>query len=238
MIGVFGGTFDPVHFGHLRPALEVFEALGLREMRMVPVHQPAHRGEPLASPKQRETLLRAALGNDTPGLVVDSRELRREGPSYMVDTLRSLREDKRDGVGDEPLCLVLGMDAFLQLPTWHCWRELLELAHLVVTHRPGWALDTATETAMDAELAELWRTRQVEQASQLEQAAAGSILHLAVTQLDISATRIRELIAAGNSPRFLLPDAVWNLIRLQGLYDVQQHAPKPFTDTVKDEETD
>jgi nicotinate-nucleotide adenylyltransferase len=221
MIGVFGGTFDPVHFGHLRPALEVFETLSLREMRFVPVHQPPHRDQPEAGPKQRETLLLAAIGNDTPGLMVDNRELKREGPSYMVDTLISLREDKRNGVGDEPICLVLGMDAFLQLPTWHRWQELFELAHLVVTHRPGWEMDGEIKAAMDAELAALWDERLVEDVTGLEPSAAGKLLHLGVSQLDISATRIRELIAAGKSPRFLLPDAVWNLIRLQGLYGFQ-----------------
>jgi nicotinate-nucleotide adenylyltransferase len=187
-------------------------------MRFVPVHQPPHRDEPAAGPKQRETLLLAAIGSDTPGLVVDNRELKREGPSYMVDTLISLREAKYNGVGDEPICLVLGMDAFLQLHTWHRWRELFDLAHLVVTHRPGWEMDMETKMAMDTELAGLWDACLVTDGAELVQSAVGKILHLSVSQLDISATRIRELIAEGRSPRFLLPDAVWNLIRLQGLY--------------------
>lgn len=222
MIGIFGGTFDPVHFGHLRPALEVFEALALREMRLLPVNQPPHRAMPVANGKQRETLLQAAIGKDTPGLVVDNRELRREGPSYMVDTLISLREDGRKPLGDEPICLVLGMDAFLQLPTWHRWEEILALAHLVVTHRPGWQFDLDAQT-IAPELAVHWHERLVEDADVLQSQPAGKILHMAVSQLDISATRIRELISAGRSPRYLLPDAVWNLIRLQGLYGVLQN---------------
>lgn len=222
MIGVFGGTFDPVHFGHLRPALEVFEALALREMRLVPANQPPHRAMTVANGKQRETLLQAAIGKDTPGLVVDNRELRREGPSYMVDTLISLREEGRTPLGDEPICLVLGMDAFLQLPTWHRWEEILALAHLVVTHRPGWQFDLEAQT-MVPELTGLWQERLVEDAEMLRSQPVGKILHMEVSQLDISATRIRELVAAGKNPRFLLPDAVWNLIRLQGLYGVLQN---------------
>ena len=176
---------------------------------------------PLANGKQRETLLQAAIGHDTQGLVVDNRELKREGPSYMVDTLRSLREDGRQPLRDEPICLVLGMDAFLQLHTWHRWEEILQLAHLVVTHRPGWVMGEGMEN-MAPELVELWRDRLVEDVTELAGQPAGKILHLGVSQLDISATRIRELIAAGKSPRFLLPDAVWNLIRLQGLYGVSK----------------
>lgn len=211
MIGIFGGTFDPVHFGHLRPGLEVFEALGLRELRFVPCGQPPHREPPQANARQRATMLQAAIGVDTPGLVVDSRELRRAGPSYMVDTLQALRAELKD----EPICLVLGMDAFLKLESWHCWNDLPGLAHLVVTHRPGWTLEPQ---AMPAALAELWRARRVEHASQLRDTPAGKLLAVAVTPLDISATRIRALVAGGGSPRFLLPEAVWNLIRLQGLY--------------------
>lgn len=222
MIGIFGGTFDPVHFGHLRPALEVFEALALREMRLLPVNQPPHRAMPVANGKQRETLLQAAIGKDTPGLVVDNRELRREGPCYMVDTLTSLREEGRKPLGDEPICLVLGMDAFLQLHTWHRWEEILALAHLVVTHRPGWSQDDEVASMAPA-LANLWRQCLVDDASELESLPAGKILHMVVSQLDISATRIRALVATGKSPRFLLPDAVWNLIRMQGLYGVLQN---------------
>lgn len=217
MIGVFGGTFDPVHYGHLRPALEVMEALALREMRLVPVGEPPHREMPIANGKQRETMLRAAIGSDSPGLVVDNRELKRPGPSYMVDTLASMRAE----LSTEPLCLVLGMDAFLQLNSWHRWQEILGLAHLVITHRPGWQFDPALES-MPSELTRLWHEHRVRHASLLEQEPAGKVLTLAVTQLDISATRIRDLIRAGNSPRFLLPDPVWNLIRLQGLYNVMQ----------------
>ena len=210
MIGIFGGTFDPVHFGHLRPALDVKQALGLREMRLIPAFQPPHREQPEANPGQRLTMLRAAVGSES-DLLVDACEMQREGESFMVDTLTLLREE----VGDEPMCLVLGADAFLQLDSWHQWEKILQLAHVVVTHRPGWELDVngASET-----IQQLWRERHVEDAAEFKSSPVGRIISLTVTPLEISATKIRALVAAGNSPRYLVPDAVWNLIRMHGLY--------------------
>ncbi len=220
MIGVYGGTFDPVHFGHLRAALEVYQGLKLREMCLIPCYQPPHREPPVADARARLTMLRAAVGDDTEGLKVDNREMRREGVSYMVDTLAELREE----LGDEPICLVLGADAFCQLHTWHRWQEILGLTHLVVTHRPGWTLDAGS---LDPALAQLWREARVKAGDALAAAPAGHILQFTVTALDISATRIRAMVARGESPRFLLPEKVWNLIRLQGLYhikrDVDEH---------------
>jgi nicotinate-nucleotide adenylyltransferase len=210
MIGVFGGTFDPIHFGHLRPALEVAEALALREMRLVPTHVPPHRQAPVASAAQRLAMVRLAVAGEA-GLVVDTRELERAGPSYMVDTLASLRVE----LGSEPLCLVLGADAYLTLESWHRWQELLELAHLVITYRPGWRLDTAT--ASEA-LTRLWREHGVASREQLDARPAGTLWLQPVTQLDISATRIRAMLAAGHNPRYLLPDDVLAYIRTQNLY--------------------
>jgi nicotinate-nucleotide adenylyltransferase len=210
MIGIFGGTFDPVHFGHLRPALDVKQALGLREMRLIPAFKPPHRESPAANPGQRLTMLRAAVGSE-PDLLVDNREMKREGESFMVDTLISLREE----LGDEPLCLVLGADAFLQLDTWRQWEKIPQLAHIVVTHRPGWELDI--DKASPA-IQQLWRERYVADRVELETQPAGKIVLQAVTPLEISATQIRALVAAGKSPRYLLPDSVWNLIRMNGLY--------------------
>jgi len=207
MIGIFGGTFDPVHFGHLRPALEVQQALGLNEVRFIPAGQPPHRETPYASTPQRLSMLRAAI-EDQPGFVVDERELRREGPSYMVDTLASLREE----VGQTPLCLILGYDAFLGLPGWHQWNSLIELAHLVITHRPGWSHDE-----LDDALQSL--VKQCETGvERLSEQAAGGLLFVPVTQLDISATIIREQIRAGQDIRYLLPDTVYRIIREQKLY--------------------
>ena len=209
MIGIYGGTFDPVHFGHLRPALEVQQALGLKEVRFIPAGQPPHRDLPHATKTQRLAMLRAAI-DDQPGFVVDEREVQRAGPSYMVDTLTSLRTE----LGTQPLCLILGYDAFLGLTSWHQWHRLLELAHLVITHRPGWNQDNLG--------AELQLQSLVQQhamtAVQLSQTSAGGVTFVEVTQLDISATRIREQVCAGQDIRYLLPEPVYEMIREQNLY--------------------
>jgi len=207
MIGIYGGTFDPVHFGHLRPALEVQQALGLNEVRFIPAGQPPHRDMPHATAAQRLAMLRAAI-DAQPGFVVDEREVQRAGPSYMVDTLASLRTE----LGALPLCLILGYDAFLGLPSWHEWHRLPELAHLVVTHRPGWNHDN-----LGAELHSLVK-RHAMTATQLPQAPAGGVTFVEVTQLDISATRIREQVCAGQDIRYLLPEPVYEMIREQKLY--------------------
>jgi nicotinate-nucleotide adenylyltransferase len=206
-IGILGGTFDPVHYGHLRPALEMLEILGLAEVRFIPCRLPSHRGQPVATPEQRLTLLQLAVA-DQPGFTVDDRELHRDGPSYMVDTLASLRTE----VGTTPLCLLLGMDAFAGLTTWRRWQEIPELAHLVVTNRPD--LSPPLPTALH----DLIEQRKIQQAGSLRERPAGGILFQPVTQLAISATRIRQLLAQGRSPRYLLPETVWNAICDQGWY--------------------
>lgn len=132
MIGILGGTFDPVHYGHLRTALDVQEALGLNEIRLIPLRDPPHRSAPLAPASQRLALLRAAI-KDNPGFAVDSRELERSGKSYSVDTLHSLKQEQPERV----LCLLLGSDAFDGFPEWHEPERILQLAHLVVMQRPG-----------------------------------------------------------------------------------------------------
>ncbi len=209
-VGIFGGTFDPVHFGHLRPALELYEQLNLQRMVMLPCSTPAHRPQPLASVEQRLSMLHLAVENE-PRLEVDLRELKRGGTSYMIDTLESLRKE----VGRKPLCLCLGLDAFLGLPSWHRWQDLLDLAHIVVAHRPGWVLD------MEAIAPELQRLMAVHlhdsDVTQCER-PAGAIVLQPVTQLAISATEIRERIAAGGSARYLMPERVWDYIQKEKLY--------------------
>ncbi len=212
MIGIFGGTFDPVHFGHLRPALELFEILGLEELRLVPAGTPPHRRPPRANSAQRLQMLRLAIAGQ-PGFVLDEREIERSGPSYMVDTLAELRSELG---GQRPLCLLLGMDAFLGLTSWHRWEEIPRLAHLVVSHRPGWLPEHLDDHG--GPLAELADGSMVEEPRRLADAPGGYIFMHPVTQLDISSTRIRALIRNGRNPRYLLPDGVWNHIREQGLY--------------------
>lgn len=209
-IGVFGGTFDPVHFGHLRPALELYEQLGLAEVRLVPCRVPPHRDEPVASPAQRLAMLRMAVA-DHGELALDERELQRDGPSYMVDTLASLRRE----VGTQPLCLLVGSDAFLGLHRWDRWTQLVELAHIVVAHRSGWSLRIVDEVA---ELKQLVERHRLTDSDQLHQCPAGGIWFQPVSQLEISATAIRALVADGRSAAYLLPAAVEAYIRNHGLY--------------------
>ena len=209
MIGIYGGTFDPVHYGHLRSALEVKEALGLEELRFLPCGQPPHRRTPQALAHQRLRMLELALVDAAAGFRIDTRELEREGPSYMVDTLASLREE----VAERPLCLILGMDAFAGLPAWHRWRELFDQAHIIVMRRPD---------APEPDIAETWAGlvagRRVLETERLRAKPAGLVYFVEVTQLAIAATQIRRLIRSGKDPRYLLPDTVLDWIRAQQLY--------------------
>lgn len=207
MICLYGGTFDPVHYGHLRTALEVQQALGVDQVRLLPCHIPPHRAAPSLSSRQRLKLLHLAT-NDEPALAIDDRELRRPGPSFMVDTLASVRDE----VADRPVSLVLGMDAFLGLEGWHNWRTIPQLAHLVVMQRPG---STWPETGA---LAELVAKGRVQSGQDLYDTAAGLIFGVRVSQLEISSTRIRQSVARGASPRYLLPDRVLDCISQQGWY--------------------
>lgn len=200
-IGILGGTFDPVHFGHLRPALEVCEQLGLDHIRLIPSRLPVHRAQPLAPLQQRIEWLQQ-VAEEVPQFVVDLREAERETPSWMVVTLESLRTS----FPKRALCLILGMDAFLQIQGWHRWSELLDFAHIVVTHRPGFPVPQEGEVAQ-------WiaahQTHHVTDLCRLpQQQQGGRILLLPVTQLEISATAIREMVAQGEDPRFLLPDTI------------------------------
>lgn len=207
MIGIYGGTFDPIHYGHLRPALEIVQTLGLGQMRFIPARTPPHRSTPAATAEQRLAMLRLAIDGQTQ-FVADDRELRRPGPSYMVDTLRSLRAD----LPGQPLGLVLGLDAFLGLPSWNRWEQIATLAHLLITRRPG------SHPEWPAPLAGLVHERMAQDPGELAQDTAGRLLLLDTIQLDISATAIRAQIAVGGDPRFLLPDTVLDYIRREGLY--------------------
>jgi len=207
MIGIFGGTFDPVHLGHLRPALDVFQQLGFESMYWIPNRVPPHRQTPATDTVHRLEMLKRAI-QPVDGFVLDTRELDRQGPSYMVDTLTSLRKE----FPQTGLCLVLGQDAFNELPAWHEWQRLLTLAHLVVCTRPGY------QYPQHGELQALKDKHCVESIKALQEECFGKIYLQPVTELDISATRIRELVQQGNSIRYLVPDAVCDYIEAHGLY--------------------
>lgn len=212
-LAIFGGTFDPIHIGHLRAAWEASEALGA-EVRIVPAKIPPHRPQPVASAAERAAMLQAALaGQDR--LQCDLRELEREGPSYTVDTLESLRAEMGT---QRPLVLLIGADAFAGLSSWHRWRELFELAHICVLTRP------AQIPAMPAALAQEVAARQAIQVSELLAQPAGRVLDMVVSALGISATRIRALLADGRAPRWLVPQA---LIDDPGLLRPYRSAGRP-----------
>jgi len=206
-IGIFGGTFDPIHFGHLRTALELREILGLAEVRFIPCRVPPHRDALPSAGALRLDMVRAAVGEED-GFSVDEREFERPGPSYSIDTLTSLRAE----VGPRPLCLLLGMDAFLGLPTWHRWTELLDVAHVVVAHRPGWVMPA------DGPLGKLLAQRRADTPKPLHEDTHGRVFVTAVTQLEISATDLRGALARGNDPRYLVPDVVREIIMRSGCY--------------------
>ena len=206
-VGILGGTFDPIHFGHLRSAVEVREYLALDELRLVPNATPPHRDVPGATAQQRLEMVCLATESDDQ-LLVDDCELRRERPSYTVETLEALRAELGADAG---LFLIVGWDAFCGLPGWYRWESLLELASLVVLQRPE------QDQELPEVLKDLLAARSVGDASAMK-ATHGEILCLAQTPLAISATHIRSLITLGHSPRFLLPDAVLGYIESQGLY--------------------
>ncbi|MGR8932221.1 MAG: nicotinate-nucleotide adenylyltransferase [Gammaproteobacteria bacterium] len=204
MVGIYGGTFNPVHYGHLRTALEVTELFELDQLRMIPCRLPPHRSQPDVDAEMRFTMLQLAIA-DTPAMFADRRELDREGPSYMVDTLASLQTENLG----EGIILFIGADAFSGLEGWHRWQHLFDYAHIVVMTRPGCKMPV---------MPEFLRERLCQDRRQLQRQRAGYLCFQAVTALDISATVIRELITTGRNPRFLLPDAVIAFIRQHQLY--------------------
>jgi len=208
-LAVYGGTFDPVHFGHLRSALEVRQALQVSELKLMPSFSPPHRGKPGASAHDRLAMLNLATSHKQ-GLKVDEREIRREGLSYTVDTLGSIRGE----VGSErPLSLILGADAYGLLHTWRGWRRLSELAHLVILQRPDVSQVPAEEVVA-------WhKDRLVADPGCLGTRAAGLVCCLRLTQIDISATKIRGLIEKGEPVDYLLPAAVVDYIHQHQLYE-------------------
>ena len=209
-MGLFGGTFDPVHFGHLRLAEEAIAHLGLAGVRWIPAGQPPHRGRPSVTAAQRLAMvLRSTAGN--PLFSVDASEVEAAVPSYTVHTLERLR---RELGPSQALVLLVGADAFAGLTSWHRWRELFSLAHLAVSHRPGFPVEI---NSLPPELASEFAARRAEPAA-LRLAPAGHVVTFAMTQLAISATQIRQLLNNGKSARYLLPECVLDYISAHQLY--------------------
>ncbi len=206
-LAIMGGAFDPVHYGHLRTAAELRSHCGLGEVRFVPSANPPHRPPHIASGATRTAMLNAAL-QGMQWCSVDTRELHREGPSWSVLTLEELREEEND----RSLCMILGMDAFLSLGSWHRWEELPRLAHLLVAHRPGW------QPPQSGELGEFVSEHLCTDVADLHATPSGCLFIHEVTQLEISSSAIRALVADGQSADFLLPDAALSIAIESGCY--------------------
>jgi nicotinate-nucleotide adenylyltransferase len=207
-IGILGGTFDPVHHGHLRLALEIYQTCALAEVRMIPLHTPSHRKLPIASPEHRQRMLSIAIDN-IKGLIVDQRELQNSEVSFTVETLRSIRKE----VGQQSLCLIMGMDAFQTLSSWYQWDSLLDYAHIILARRPGTPIEF-----VDEKVADLYTKNCTTELSDIHTRESGKILSTNIAELDISSTRIRELIAQKQDTHFLLPGNVISFIEEEELY--------------------
>jgi nicotinate-nucleotide adenylyltransferase len=206
-IGILGGTFDPVHIGHLRGALEVAEQFGLDELRLIPNARPPHRDQPQTPAADRLAMVELAVAG-VPPLAVDDRELKRDKPSYSIDTLESLRAEL---AADDQLFLLVGWDAFCGLPSWHRWEELLDHCHLLVLQRPD------ADSEPPEALRDLLAARSVNDPQALS-GPGGQIAFVWQTPLEVSATQIRQRLASGKSVRFLVPDAVLAYIQAHDLY--------------------
>lgn len=205
--GIFGGTFDPVHVGHVQTVLDFRDALGLRQVLVIPTGTPPHREVPGASPQQRLAMLgKAFAGQDR--IVVDDREIHREGRSYTVDTLCAVRAGLPS---DEPLVLALGQDAWLMLTTWRRWRELIGLSHIAVLKRPGSYCEANDELMA-------WAGPRAGCSSALTSSRSGRVCTFEFSQVPTSATQVRDALMQGESVAGLLPQSVQRYIVEEGLY--------------------
>ena len=212
LMGIYGGTFDPIHYGHLRIAEELNETLGFSKLVFVPSGSPLLRNAPIASKYHRVAMLSAAI-QDNETFLLDEREVERDGESYSVVTLREFRKE----AGNEcALCFIMGSDVFLNLSKWHCWLEMFELCHVIIAERPGYL--STFNNKMPSELTEALMTRQTSSIDDLKGSSHGLIFVAPTTLQDISATVIRESIAANQSIRYLTPDAVLEYIKTNRLY--------------------
>ncbi|MBY0377433.1 MAG: nicotinate-nucleotide adenylyltransferase [Gammaproteobacteria bacterium] len=206
-IGLLGGAFDPIHYGHLRLALDFLQILDLKEVRFIPCKSPVLKEATLATPEQRLALLRLAI-TPVPQFRIDDREIKRDSPSYMIETVKSLRKE----FSNTPLCLLLGSDAFLKLDEWKEWQKLLDYVHIVVGLRAG------TPFLLNEVLSDFISQHQLNDTEDLHQQLHGGIYIQNISQLTISASDIRSQIAAHLDVRFLLPDNVYQYIQQHQLY--------------------
>jgi len=207
-IGFLGGTFDPIHFGHLRPALEIQQALNLQTVYIMPNYIAPHKSKSIASTEQRIEMVKLAI-QDTPNLQIDTQELLRNTPSYTVDTLKLLRQQNPN----TPICFIMGMDSLINFNTWYKYQEILNYCHLVVSHRPGWT------PKFNQIVSDLLSNHQIDNTKLLHQDLAGHVYFQSTSQLDISSSNIRHLIASKQSIQFLTPQSVCCYIDKQYCYN-------------------
>jgi nicotinate-nucleotide adenylyltransferase len=212
LVGLLGGTFNPIHYGHLRMAQELADALHLNEVRFIPSANPPHKAAPAVPAQQRAEMVQLAIA-DNPLFKLDTRELSRVGASYTIDTLISLREELGNAVS---LNLIMGADAFIHLNTWHRWQELLNYCHIVLVQRPN----TSSQAKLPDNLAILLQDHYTENLDELANNAAGYIHMQAITPLDISSTKIREALKSNASAHYLMPEQVIAYIAASKLYQM------------------
>lgn len=215
LVGIFGGTFDPIHCGHLQIAEQVRDAAGLSTVYFIPAGEPRLRNPPVASARDRVAMVSAAI-SDNPGFALDECEVRRQSVSYTIDTLRELKQR----LGEHAtLCFIIGTDAFQKLPGWHEWQALFGLCHFIIADRPGYRLAAPDTGALsDRVLEEACAGRRISVAKDLEKTSSGLIFVAPTTLTDISSTTIRARIGAGKSIRYLVPDAILDYIDNHHLY--------------------
>jgi len=206
-IGFLGGTFDPIHFGHLRPAIEIQQALNLKSLFLMPNYIAPHKAKSLASTQQRIDMVKLAI-QDTPSLQIDTQELLRNSPSYTIETLKLLRQQHPT----TPICFIMGMDSLINFDTWYQYQEILNYCHIVVSHRPGW------KPQFNEVVTALLSAHQTTDSKQLHLTLCGKIYFQKTTQLAISSSQIRELAAQHNSIQFLTPAVVCEYIQTQQCY--------------------
>lgn len=206
MIGIFGGSFDPVHIGHLRLAMDIQAELELSELRLIPARRPPHREALIAAPEHRLAMLELAIAGLS-SFMIDQRELAADGPRFTVDTLASIRKET-----DDSLVLLLGGDSFASLASWRHWEQLFELAHIAVMMRPGIALPDS------GSVFEKLTSHRAQEQHELHECPSGKIFLSQSSLLDISSTRVRAMLAAGKTPRYLLPDQVLEYLVENCLY--------------------
>ncbi len=215
LIGLLGGTFNPIHFGHLRMAQELADVYSFDEVRFIPSANPPHRSAPDVSAEHRARMVQLAISDNTL-FKLDTRELGRPGASYTVDTLISLQDEFGNNVA---FCLMMGSDAFVKLDTWHQWQKLLDYCHIILVQRPN---ITPEQPKLSAELTALLHDHYTENVDDLSEKSAGYIHMQQITALDISATKIRQMLAIGSDARYLLPDSVLTYIKQHRLYEQTQ----------------